>query len=187
MKRLNFAIVGLFIILFAATNCISGNDESDNTRFNLVVPIDDELVVLSIGLPVASAQEKPESQVIVHIECSSRCVNPFSFMDKFNYMPLLGAYKTGNGFLTLWGFGDGMVVKLYHVSKSGVNLALDAPTKGLLPVFVHTDDGKPGILIGDKTAGEMLRDKERGIPLRKYALPGAVWVWDGKEYRPPTQ
>lgn len=116
------------------------------------------------------------------ISCTDGCNSAVSLTEVIDPDTFDGAYSIGDGFVTLWWSGSSMFVRVYHVDKSAVTKVLDVRTKGQYPVFVTTQDGKRGIVVGNKSVGERMRDGEGGPESWEFPVFGELWVWNGKEY-----
>ena len=116
------------------------------------------------------------------IDCLSNCKGYKSYTEEIRFGSPLGAYSLGDGVLTLWDNGDGMLVRIYHIDRNRISKVLDIPTRGQYPE-IFSYHGKLAVLVGSATIGEIMRNDEIARKMKTVESRGDIWQWNGVSYK----
>jgi hypothetical protein len=120
------------------------------------------------------------------IQCETGCPANNSYAEQFDPDFPLGALVVRNELVTLWSTASSDWVRIYHVSPRTITKVLDVRSKGQAPAFVAGPNGRPAVVVGTKSAGDIIRETEgqdSKVKANTFPAGGEMWVWNGSKYQ----
>lgn len=172
---------GILILTVGLTGICGGRDV--NSANIARIPLQARSATATFGIEI---YRDTTSSILfdLRIFCTDKCSSSTSYFEKIETTGLLGVFSLGDQYVTVWGVGDGMFVRVYAVSDDSIRTVLKTASRAMWPTITHLRDQRV-ICVGEATAGELLDS-----PPAKTQAPcpagGKAWFWDGRNYHLST-